>query len=90
MLFHGDYSFQDLQSMDLDLAVFPSLCCETYSFVLDEAFRLGLPVLTTNRGAFLERVGSAGLLFECGDVGNLAVRLDSLLKSPEALDRFKQ
>lgn len=90
VIFHGSYSFQDLQSVDLDLAVFPSLCCETHSFVLDEAFRLGLPVLASNRGAFRERVGSAGVLFACGDVDDLAAQLESLLKKPEILGRLKE
>jgi glycosyltransferase involved in cell wall biosynthesis len=90
VIFHGAYSVRDLRSVSLDLAVFPSLCCETYSFVLDEAFHLGVPVVASNRGAFLERVGKAGLLFECGDARDLAVKLQSLLESPQTLGRLKR
>ncbi|MBI2902343.1 MAG: glycosyltransferase [Candidatus Methylomirabilis oxyfera] len=89
VIFHGGYMVRDLQSASLDLAVFPSLCCETYSFVLDEAFQLGLPVVASNRGAFAERLGRAGLLFECGDARDLAVKLGSLLENPMALNRLK-
>ena len=88
--FHTHYTFQGLWSDNLDLAIFPSLCCETYSFVLDEAFLLGVPVLAANRGAFRERVGGAGLLFECGDVGDLVEKLESVLRAPEALHRLRQ
>jgi len=89
VIFHGPYTVRDLQSANLDLAVFPSLCCETYSFALDEAFQLGLPVVASNRGAFAERLGEAGLLFECGDAGDLAVKLESLLENPMALNRLR-
>ena len=90
VIFHGAYTVLDLQSANLDLAVFPSLCCETYSFVLDEAFKLGLPVVASNRGAFGERVGKAGLLFECGDARDLAIKLESLLENPMSLSRLKR
>jgi glycosyltransferase involved in cell wall biosynthesis len=89
VIFHGGYTVRDLQSANLDLAVFPSLCCETYSFVLDEAFKMGLPVVASNRGAFAERLGKGGLLFECGDALDLAVKLASLLEDPKALSRLK-
>jgi glycosyltransferase involved in cell wall biosynthesis len=90
VVFHGDYTFRDLVSARLDLAVFPSLCCETYSFVLDEAFMLTVPVLAADRGAFPERVGNAGFLFRCGDADDLAAKLRSLLERPEALRRLEQ
>lgn len=90
VIFHGAYTVLDLQSANLDLAVFPSLCCETYSFVLDEAFHLGLPVIASNRGAFPERVGKAGLLFECEDARDLAVKLESLLEGPATLGRLRR
>jgi glycosyltransferase involved in cell wall biosynthesis len=88
VVFHGDYTFRDLLSAQFDLAVFPSLCCETYSFVLDEAFLMGVPVVAANRGAFVERVGNAGLLFECGDANDLAEKLESALAWPEARRRI--
>ncbi len=90
VFFHGNYVLDDLSSARLDIAVFPSLCHETYSFVLDEAFHLGLPVVAPNRGAFCERVGEAGLLFDYGDAGHLAEKIDFLLQNPEALDRLKR
>jgi glycosyltransferase involved in cell wall biosynthesis len=90
VIFHGEYDSRDLRSAGLDLAVFPSLCWETYSFVLDEAFQIGLPVIVPNRGAFCERVGDAGLLFEYGDGRDLANKIETLLVNPSALTRLKR
>jgi glycosyltransferase involved in cell wall biosynthesis len=90
VIFHGEYNYRDLRSAGLDLAVFPSLCWETYSFVLDEALQIGLPVIVPNRGAFCERVGDAGLLFEYGDGRDLANKIESLLVNPSALTRLKR
>ncbi|MBZ0168963.1 MAG: glycosyltransferase [Kofleriaceae bacterium] len=90
VFFHGRYTFEDVQSAGLDLAVFPSLCYETYSFVLDEAFSLGLPVVASNKGAFPERIGEAGLVFQQGDPGDLAKTIAWLLKNPAELARLKR
>ena len=90
VIFHGEYNYRDLRSAGLDLAVFPSLCWETYSFVLDEALQIGLPVIVPNRGAFCERVGDAGLLFDYGDGRDLANKIESLLVNPSALTRLKR
>lgn len=46
----------------LDLAVFPSLCQETYGLVVDEALAHGVPVLVSELGALGERVGAGGLV----------------------------
>ncbi len=87
---HGRYVYEDLQSAGLDLAVFPSLYCETYAFVLDEAIELGLPMIVPNWGAFAERIGEAGLLFQQGDPGDLAKKLAWLQEHPEELARLRQ
>lgn len=87
---HGRYVYDDLQSAGLDLAVFPSLCHETYSFVLDEACALGLPVIASNAGAFPERIGEAGLLFQQGDPGDLAKTIARLQENPAELARLRR
>jgi len=88
--FHGAYRPADLETFDLDLAVFPSIASESYSFTLDEALRLGLPVLVSDRGAFPERIGTAGRTFEAGDAGDLAVRLQEILDRPEVLETMRR
>ncbi|TAN40353.1 MAG: glycosyltransferase [Nitrospirae bacterium] len=84
--FHGAYQPADLQAFDLDLAVFPSITSESYSFTIDEALRLGLPVLVSDRGALSERIGKAGLTFRAEDAEDLARRLQGILDAPEVLE----
>jgi glycosyltransferase involved in cell wall biosynthesis len=90
VVFHGKYSSPDLQRQALHLAVFPSLCYESYSFVLDEAFQLGLPVIVPDRGAPAMRVGSAGLIFKVGDELDLASKILRLLEEPDLLERLRR
>src|SRR5574337_218520 len=87
--FHGAYQPSDLQAFDLDLAVFPSITSESYSFTIDEALQLGLPVLVSDRGALPERIGKAGLTFRAEDVEDLARRLQEILDAPEALEAMR-
>lgn len=49
-------------ALSLDLAVFPSLCQETYGLVVDEALAHGVPVVVSQLGALSERVGGGGLV----------------------------
>lgn len=83
--FHGPYQPADLQMFDLDLAVFPSITSESYSFTVDEALQLGLPVLVADRGALPERIGTAGRIFRAEDAGDLARCLQDILDAPETL-----
>ena len=88
--FHGPYRPADLEAFDLDIAVFPSIASESYSFALDEALRLELPVVASDRGALPERIGSAGLTFRAGDPGDLARRLQEILDAPEVLETMRR
>ncbi len=88
--FHGAYQPADLQAFDLDIAVFPSITSESYSFTIDEALRLGLPVLVSDRGALPERIGKAGLTFRAGDTEDLARRLQGILDAPEVLESMRR
>ncbi len=88
--FHGAYQAKDLQAFDLDLAVFPSIASESYSFVLDEALHLGLPVIVADRGALPERIGTAGLTFKAGDAADLARQLQAILDAPEIMNTMRR
>jgi glycosyltransferase involved in cell wall biosynthesis len=68
-----------------DVAVFPSLFQETYGIVVDEAIRLGLPVVVSDRGAPKERIGRRGLTFPGGDANALASTLQHFLDEPSSL-----
>ena len=88
--FHGAFTAEDLERLELDVAIFPSLCHESHSFVLDEAFQLGLPVIVSDRGAMAERVGPAGLVFSAGVVEDLAEKIQKLLGEPALLERLRK
>ncbi|HYC76065.1 MAG TPA: glycosyltransferase, partial [Planctomycetota bacterium] len=62
----------DLEAEPADVAVFPSRASESWSFVLDEAFQLGLPAIVPARGALGERVGRAGATFVPENAASLA------------------
>ena len=72
---HGAFSPSDLHGAALDLAVFPSRASESWSFVVDEALRLKLPVLVPDRGAPCDRVGDHGWVFEAESVEHLTETL---------------
>ncbi len=69
----------DLGGLSAELAVFPSLAFETHSFVIDEAFARGMPVLVSDRGALPERVHGAGASFAPGDAAALTGILSAVL-----------
>jgi glycosyltransferase involved in cell wall biosynthesis len=85
---HGPYAPADLSAVPLDLAVIPTRCSESHSFVLDEAFLLGLPAIVPRRGALAERIGDAGATFEPEDPADLARRLAEVIENPRVLSRW--
>ncbi len=88
--FHGAYRPAELGRFDLDIAIFASVTSESYSFALDEALQLGLPVLVSNRGALPERIGGAGLTFRPGDADDLACQLQAILDAPEMINTMRR
>ena len=88
--FHGAYLPEDLPGFDLHLAIFPSIASESYSFTLDEAFRLRLPVIVSDRGALPDRIGGAGLKFRAGDAADLAKQIQGILDAPDLLARMRR
>ncbi len=68
----------------LHLAVFPSLCQETYGLVVDEAIARGVPVIASSLGALGERVAAAGVV--CAPTAEaLAPLLRGLAMAPQRL-----
>jgi glycosyltransferase involved in cell wall biosynthesis len=82
---HGRYEYEQLFTLQPDLAVFPSTCFETYGLVLDEAFELGVPALVTDVGAFAERLQGGGFLAEPGSPESLAAAIRTILDEPTLL-----
>ncbi|MCA8970176.1 MAG: glycosyltransferase [Planctomycetes bacterium] len=87
--FAGRYEWEELAAHGIDLATFPSTCFETYGFVLDEAFELGIPALVTDVGAFAERIHAAGFLVPPHDAVALADALERILQDPTLLERAR-
>lgn len=83
--FHGAFDRTRIDPERFDIAVFPSLFYESHSFVVDEAWAWGLPVLVPDRGSFPERLGDdgVGLMFRAGSVSDLASKLIELGRDRE-------
>jgi len=85
----GPFQPERLPGERFDLAVLPSLAHESYSFVLDEAFQLGLPVIASRIGALAERVARAGRLFTPGDSTALAACIREAVEHPDRLAAWR-
>lgn len=86
----NDYQLNDLpqliKRLQPDAALLLSTVAETFSYTLSEMQALGLPVIATRRGSFIERIDheSNGLLIEVeADALSAAVR--RLLAEPDLL-----
>lgn len=84
--FHGAFEPEALAGRPMDCAVFASRVPESWSLVLDEAFALGVPVVAPDLGAFSERIGDAGFLFDPQDADGLR---DALLLALEGHERAR-
>ncbi len=84
---HGEYAREILPAVrgEVDLACFVSELQESYSFTVDEAAWLGLPVVVSDRGAPQERVTGWGRVVRAGAVDDLERALADLYARPEAL-----
>jgi glycosyltransferase involved in cell wall biosynthesis len=88
---HGAYSAAQVHpARHLDVAVFPSLCQETYGLVVEEALARGVPVVVSDRGALRERVGGGGVVVPAGDVAALHAVLADLLARPARLAALRR
>jgi glycosyltransferase involved in cell wall biosynthesis len=74
-----------------NLVLAPSLCYETFSFILSEAFIAGVPVLASRLGALADRVrdGIDGLLLPPGDVAAWREALQRLVDDPDLVARLR-
>ncbi len=79
------------ERIDPDFALQLSICPETYSHTLTEAWAFGLPVVATDIGAVAERIRrqGGGLLVPVDDPVAGAARINTLLGEPGALGRLR-
>jgi glycogen synthase len=72
------------------VVVVPSLGGEVFGLVVAENMARGLPVITSDLGAFIEVLGEGGLTFRTGDAGALARELAQILNNPAISARLAQ
>jgi glycogen(starch) synthase len=72
------------------VVVVPSLGGEVFGLVVAENMLRGLPVITSDLGAFLEVLGEGGLTFRTGDAAALAEELVRLLDDPALATQLAQ
>lgn len=91
--FCGAYQQEEVGAVlgAIDVLVLPSLCYETYSFVLHEAFGCNVPVIVPGIGIFAEDVtdGTQGFTFPVGDGEALAGKMELVMKDPSLLNELK-
>jgi glycosyltransferase involved in cell wall biosynthesis len=92
--FVGELSANELSSLlsKARLSVVPSLWYENLPNAILESYACGTPVLASNLGSLRECVedGETGYLFQPGDEGSLAERLEYCLDHPGRLARMAQ
>ena len=90
VIWHGAYDPIDAHpAVELDLAVFPSLCRETYGLVVEEALSAGTPVIVSDIGALPERIRGGGLILPPGDHQFLGAAIRRLVVDPEAFQELR-
>ncbi len=83
MVNHGWFDAGDRHpARELDLAVFPSQCVESYGLVVEEALARGVPVVVSDLGALSERIGDGGIVTPAGDAETLRATLQSVVSEP--------
>ena len=80
--FHGAYAADEPCRTAADVAVVPTLARESWSFWLDEAARLGLPIVAAGSGAVAQRATGRVRLYPAHDAAALARALIELRDDP--------
>jgi glycosyltransferase involved in cell wall biosynthesis len=91
LIWHGPFGAHDPHpALDLDLAVFPSLCEESYGLVVEEALARGVPVVVSGRGALPERLeNGGGIVVRSGGVMPLRIVVSNLIRNRRSLDQLR-
>ena len=86
-----DYQHVGAALQELDCLVVPSVWYENSPLVIQEAFAVGLPVITSRLGALAEKVedGRTGYLFAPGDSTDLARVLRQIVDQPQRLAELR-
>ncbi len=90
--FRGPFKREDLAEAlsDQDVVILPSICHESFSFVIREANSLGLPVIASRIGAIPEGVqeGVTGFLFEPGNMDQFRTCMLRFVEEPGLVQKM--
>lgn len=79
-----------VQEIDPDLGVLLSVVPETFSFTLSEFWAMGIPVLATATGSFVDRIQEADNGFLCQpSATDLVAKVRALVQTPELLEQVR-
>jgi glycosyltransferase involved in cell wall biosynthesis len=89
--FMGRYTDVREPYSEMDVLVVPSICYESYSLVVREAFICKIPVIASDIGALPEAVqnGETGLLFQAGNAIDLYEKMELIIHHPDLIEKFK-
>jgi glycosyltransferase involved in cell wall biosynthesis len=91
--FLGKYGERDIKDIfqSIDVLVLPSLCYESYSLVLHEAFASNVPIIASDVGSINEKISEVGggFVFRMGDQADLQSKLALLVEEPTILNELK-
>jgi glycosyltransferase involved in cell wall biosynthesis len=89
--FMGRYTDVREPYSEMDVLVVPSICYESYSLVVREAFICKIPVIASDIGALPEAVqnGETGLLFQSGNPDDLYDKIKVIIENPRLIEAFK-
>ena len=92
--FRGSFTTEKLSEVleQIDVLVVPSICYETYSFVVHEALASEIPVIASDLGGMAEQieVGINGFTFQAGDYSDLKIQMERFVEGPTVLDQMKE
>jgi glycosyltransferase involved in cell wall biosynthesis len=94
IIMKGVYKDEEIGEVlsSIDVLIVPSLCCETYSFILHEAMGCFVPVIASKLGALADNIdnGETGWLFEPGNELELSRLLSNILNDPMQLKLIRK
>lgn len=80
--FHGRYSLEELPGIIRDhkisMALFPSICPETFSYMVSELMMLGMPIMCFDIGAQGEKVKAYDKGIICHDVDDMVAKITEM------------
>ncbi len=94
--FTGAVNYEDTPALfqQMDMLIVPTVTTPTireqFGRVIIEAMACGVPVIGSTCGAIPEVIGDSGVVFEEGNAGDLAAKIDSLIGNPALRDSLAE